>query len=106
MRPQILGVRPRKPCVCCVGRSSDESDDSFFYFLSQRRERSYEREEVAAGVTFVTHFFLKLDLRPPALRTPRDAGFSAPAFSHAGEERSGEECSNYEWDAPAPDRIS
>jgi hypothetical protein len=49
-------------------------------YLSQRRA-SHEREEEAAGrVTFVTLFFLKLNLRPPTPSTPTEGGVSAPSF--------------------------
>jgi hypothetical protein len=45
--------------------------------------RSYKRKEVAARVTFVTLFFLKLNLKPPTPRTSREGGFSAFLFSAA-----------------------
>jgi hypothetical protein len=51
--------------------------------FSLKEEQDYRREkEVAAGVTFVTLFFLKLNLRPP---TPNfDGGrFSASLFAAA-----------------------
>jgi hypothetical protein len=40
-------------CVVLVV-ASDESDGSFYSFLSQRRTRSRREKEVATGVTYVT----------------------------------------------------
>jgi hypothetical protein len=48
--------------------------------FSLKEEQDHMRERVAAGVTFVTLFFLKLNPRPPTARASAEGRVSAPSF--------------------------
>jgi hypothetical protein len=52
--PEIQSGSPLLATCVCVGRRSDESDDSSYSFLSKEKQDHEREKEVAARVTFVT----------------------------------------------------